>query len=206
MKLVRIFAVLISAMVSGTVAAEHHAVGGAHDAHSGHAVKSQGTRAMMVNVEAEIVAINVETNEVSIKGPLGRVVTLVGDGTMVDLSKRRVGDRVSAQYVAAIEGEVRTPTEDELANPWVVVTDSARLESETAPGAGAARQIRAVCTIEAADREAGYIVVKDALGNLHTIEDIDGSKFEGVALGDSVVFVYTEALALSLQPLDSAAE
>ncbi len=198
MKSNQLLVLLVSVMLSATVAANHHG------ANEGHATKSHGSRAMMVNVEAEIVAINSETREVSIRGPQGRVITLVGNGIIVDLDKLAVGDIVSAQYVAAIEGEVRTPTEEELANPWIVVTDTARLDSETTPGAGAARQIRAVCTIEVADPDTGYIIVKDAMGNLHTIEDIDGSKFEGVSLGDSVVFVYTEALAMSLQPLEAA--
>ena len=199
MKFNHVIASLTSVMLSFSALAAHH------EPHENHEVKSHGSRGMMVSIEAEIVAINAETQEVSIKGPQGRVVTLAGDGTMVDMDKLSVGDMVSAQYLAAIEGEVRAPTEEELANPWVVVSDAALVEDETAPAAGAARQIRAVCTIEAADPEAGYIVVKDAMGNLHTIEDIDGSKFEGVSLGDTIVFVYTEALAMSLQPLESAA-
>ena len=136
-----------------------------------------------------------------VRGPLGNHLTLVAQEKVVKLSDISIGDRVNAEYLAALEAEVREPTEEELANPWQVVGEQV-LDSELA-AAGVARQIRAVCTIEAADRDAGFIMIKDSRGKLHTIDGISAEKFEGVSLGDTVVVVYTEALALGLEKIVS---
>ena len=160
-------------------------------------VKSAGARAMVISIEAEITAIDSETNEVTIKGPQGNYVTVIVQERVVQLSTLNIGDRVAAEYVAALEAEVREPTEEELTNPWEVVGEQV-LDSEIA-AAGVARQIRAVCTIEAADRDAGFVMIKDSRGKLHTIEGVRAERFDGVTLGDTVVVVYTEALALGLE-------
>ena len=64
--------------------------------------------------------------------------------------------------------------------------------------AGAARLIRAVCTIEAMDRN-GNVMIKDARGRMHTIGGVEMEKLDNVRLGDTVVVVFTEALVLSLK-------
>ena len=64
--------------------------------------------------------------------------------------------------------------------------------------AGAARLVRAVCTIEAMDRN-GNVMIKDARGRMHTVGGVEMSKLDDVRLGDTVVVVFTEALVLSLK-------
>jgi len=164
-------------------------------------IKSSGARAVVTTIEAEVVSIDMETKEVVVRGPLGNHLTLVAQEKVVKLSDISIGDRVNAEYLAALEAEVREPTEEELANPWQVVGEQV-FDGEHAAG-GVARQIRAVCTIEAADKDAGYVMIKDSRGKLHTIDGISAEKFEGVSLGDTVVVVYTEALALGLEKIAS---
>jgi hypothetical protein len=66
--------------------------------------------------------------------------------------------------------------------------------------AGAARLVRAVCTIEAMDR-AGNVMIKDARGRMHTVGGVEMDKLDNVRLGDTVVVVFTEALVLSLKEI-----
>lgn len=161
--------------------------------------KGDGVRVMTAVVEAEITGIDLETREVTLLGPQGRHVTVHAREELAKLEDLAIGDRVVVEYMASLEGELRVPTEEELANPWVVITDRAKSSNTANPAAGAARQIRAVCTIEAADRSLGYVVVKDARGKMHTITGVEPEKFEGVSLGDQVVMVYTEALAVAIE-------
>jgi hypothetical protein len=137
-------------------------------------------RAMAVTVEAVVTEIDKETRQVS-------------------LDNINIGDRLVATYVAALEGEVREPTAEELAEPWVVVEDAARSADPDAPAVGGARMIRAVCTIEGMNRLLGTVVIKDPRGKVHVIADVEAEKMEGVTLGQTVVMVFTEALALSLE-------
>ena len=110
-----------------------------------------------------------------------------------------MGDVLAATYMAALEGELREPTEEELAEPWIVLEDAAVSESAEQPGIGGARRIRAVCTIEGMNRLLGTVTVLDSRGAAHVITDVEPEKMSNVTLGQSIVLVYTEALAISLE-------
>ena len=187
-------AALCLAVVSPSLIADDHTQPGAGVA----VVREDGVRVMTAMIEAEISAIDLETREVTLRGPNGKLVTIHAQEKIAKLEDLSVGDMVEVEYLSSLEGEMREPTEEELANPFVVVTDEAKSSDVSHPAVGAARQIRAVCTIEAADRLLGYVVVKDARGKIHTITGVEPEKFEGVTLGATVVFVYTEALAVAI--------
>ena len=188
-----LLAVLV-ALLSMTAQAAHHEEEG-------------GTvRAVAISMEAEVVAIDLETREVSLKGPDGDIVTLHSPERVVKLEDMNVGDRVVTSYIAALEGEVREPTEEELAEPWLVV-EEAGVSKEGEPAAiGSARIIRAVCTIEGMNRELGVVTIKDPRGKLHLIGDVEPEKMEGVKLGQTIVMVYAEAMALTLEKKMVAAQ
>ena len=188
-----LLAVLV-ALLSMTAQAAHHE-------------EEEGTvRAVAISMEAEVVAIDLETREVSLKGPDGDIVTLHSPERVVKLEDMNVGDRVVTSYIAALEGEVREPTEEELAEPWLVV-EEAGVSKEGEPAAiGSARIIRAVCTIEGMNRELGVVTIKDPRGKLHLIGDVEPEKMEGVKLGQTIVMVYAEAMALTLEKKVVAAQ
>ncbi len=197
--LTSLFAVVL-AFSAHTLQAAHHE--GGHEMAGEHGMmKAEGTRAVIATIEAEIVAIDPETKEVTLLGPQGRHVTVIAQEKIVKLSDLSVGDRVAAEYLASLHGEVRDPTEEEIANPWVVMADGVVDDNPAHPAVGAARQIRAVCSIEAMDPAAGFVMIKDSRGKMHTIGGVPAEKFEGVELGEMMVVVYTEALAIALEKL-----
>ena len=200
----KIFIKIIAAVLAFSAPALHaaHHEGGHGEGHS--MPKAEGTRAVVAAIEAEIVAIDLETKEVTLVGPQGNHVTIVAQEKVVKISDLQVGDRVAAEYLASLHGEVREPTADELANPWVVLEDGVIDENPAHPAVGAARQVRAVCSIEAFDAEAGFVMIKDSRGKMHTIGGIPAAKFEGVSLGEDMVVVYTEALAIAMQKIPQA--
>ena len=200
----KIFIKIVAAVLAFSAPALHaaHHEGGHGEGHS--MPKAEGTRAVVAAIEAEIVAIDLETKEVTLAGPQGNHVTIVAQEKVVKISDLQVGDRVAAEYLASLHGEVREPTADELANPWVVLEDGVIDENPAHPAVGAARQVRAVCSIEAFDAEAGFVMIKDSRGKMHTIGGIPAAKFEGVSLGEDMVVVYTEALAIAMQKIPQA--
>ena len=163
-------------------------------------VWASGGRALVAEVEGEVIAVDLETREVVVRGPAGNFVTLSAREDGVDLSKIAPGDTIIADYVASIEAEVRAPTAEE-ANPWVVLGEMGRTaDDDSMTAAGAARLIRAVCTIEAMDRN-GNVMIQDARGRMHTVGGVETEKLDNVRLGDTVVVVFTEALVLSLKEI-----
>ena len=164
-------------------------------------VWASGGRALVAEVEGEVIAVDLETREVVVRGPAGNFVTLSAREDGVDLSKVAPGDTIIADYVASIEAEVRAPTAEEEANPWVVLGELGRTaDDDSMTAAGAARLIRAVCTIEAMDRN-GNVMIQDARGRMHTVGGVETEKLDNVRLGDTVVVVSTEALVLSLKEI-----
>jgi hypothetical protein len=162
--------------------------------------QAENIRAMAVTMEAVVTDIDLETRQVSLRGPQGNIVTLTATEDVVKLEDVNVGDRLVATYIAALEGELRAPTEEEIAEPWVEVSDTGVSDDPEFRAVGEARAIRAVCTIEGMNRALGTVTIKDPRGKLHLIGDVEPEKMEGVSLGDTVVIIYREALALSLEP------
>ncbi len=161
-------------------------------------------RVMGVTLEAEVTAVDYETRQVSMRGPQGNIVTITAGEHIARLNDIAVGDHIVTTYVAALEGELRAPTEEELANPWEEVEGAGLAGDNAAPGAIAGRQIRAVCTLEGMNRLLGTITVKDPHGKYHVIGDVEPEKMEGVVLGATLVLVYTEAVAITLEEKSAA--
>ena len=163
-------------------------------------------RAVAVQLEAVVTAIDLETREVSLEGPTGDIITVTASETITKLEDVSIGDRLVVTYLAALEGEVREPTEEERAEPWLVLEESGASDDPDLPGVAGARIIRAVVTIEGMNREFGVVTVKDSRGKVHMIGDVEPEKMEGVSLGQTLVLVYTEAMAMSLEKQEPAAE
>lgn len=161
-------------------------------------------RASVMEMEAVVTAVNLETREVSLEGPNGNIVTIHAQEQIVKLEDVSVGDRLVVTYMEALEAEIRTPTKEELAEPWVVLEDTAVSEDGAQPSVMDARMIRAVVTIEGLNRELGTATIKDSRGMLHIIADVEPEKMEGVTLGQTAVVIYAQALALSLAKKEPA--
>jgi len=192
-KAARIALIGISTVLFSVVAqAEHHAEAAKPEAN---------VRAMSMTIEAVITSIDLETRQVTVEGPNGQPITMTAAEQVVKLEDVNVGDTIVATYFTSLESELREPTQEELADPWVVVADAAKSEGDEQPAIGGARMIRAVCTIEGMNRVLGTVTIMDPRGKLHLIGDVEPEKMEGVTLGQTVVMVYTEALAVTLEPV-----
>ncbi len=169
-------------------------------AQSAHHEEPKGNvQAVGVSLEAEIFDIDLETREISVRGPDGSVMTMVAPEKLVKLEDLSVGDAIVTTYIAGLEGELREPTAEELAEPWLVIEESGVSEEGEAPAIGGARIVRAVCTIEGMNSELGSVTVKDSRGKLHLIGGVEPEKMQGVKLGQTIVMVYTQAMALTLE-------
>ena len=163
-------------------------------------------RAVAVEMEAEVTAIDMKTREVTLRGPDGVETTFHAPEKLVKLEDVSVGDRVVGTFFAALEGEVRTPTADELAEPWVEMQGKSVSAEAAYPGVESARVIRAVVTIEELNAEAGTVVIKDSRGKVHMIGDVEPEKMAGVKVGQTAVVVFTQAMALTLEKKAQAAQ
>ena len=166
---------------------------------------SQGNRirTAAIQVGAVISAIDAETREVTLELPQGGYVTVVAGPDIQRFDEFAVGDAIVATYVTSLAGELREPNPEELENPWQELDAAAIAGLDMPPGVAGLRVIKAVCTIEGMNRVAGTAMIQDPRGKYHMIGDIPAERFEGVKLGDTVVIVYSEAMALTLEKADA---
>ena len=164
-----------------------------------------GARAMAMSVEAVVTNIDLENRQVTLQGPAGNSFTVTAGEQVVALEEVSVGDTLRATYLAAVEGELREPTEAEKAEPYVEVDDAGAGMADGQPVAGVARLIRAVCTIEGMNRLLGTVTIMDPNGKVHVIADVEPEKMANVTLGQTIVITFQEALALSLEFVDQEA-
>jgi hypothetical protein len=180
---------LLLAMLPGRLLADSHK-----------AAEEGGDRRMAaVRVTAIITDIDYETRELTLQLPSGAFVTLTAGPEVSRLDEFAVGDGITATYITSLEGEVREPTEEERENPWQELDATAVAGLDIPPGVAGMRVIKAVCTIEGMNRVAGTVMVEDPRGKYHLITDVEPEKFEGRMLGETIVLIYSEAVALTLE-------
>lgn len=162
-------------------------------------IRGNNERTSIKSISAVIAEIDPKTREVTLEGSLGNYITLTAGPELARFDELAVGDMVNATYTSSISGELREPTEEELANPMKVMDAAAVTASKDEdPGAAVGVTVRAVCTIEGMNRATKTVMLKDPDGDFHIIEDVDPAKMAGVNIGQTVVVTYTEAFALSL--------
>lgn len=161
-----------------------------------------GARMAGITIEAEVTEINHATRELSLRGPMGDIITLTASDQVKRLKEISVGDIVTTTYITSLEGALREPTEEEIAEPWVVLDAAAIAGENLDPGVFAGTAIRAVCTIEGMNRLTRTVTVLDPRGRYHVIGDVEPEKMSGVTLGQTLVLIYTEAMAITLKKKD----
>lgn len=161
--------------------------------------------AIHATLTAEVTAVNLATREVTLKGPQGNEVTVEAGPAVKRLDEVKVGDNVRVDYLVAVAAEVRPPTAEEAQHPLVIMDAGGRAPGESAPAGGVARQLKVVTTIEALNRPDQTVTVKGPMGNYLTARVADPERLTKVHIGDTVVIVYTEALAVSLEKVEKKA-
>lgn len=154
---------------------------------------------VLVSVTATVQAVDLKKRELTLKGPLGDVVTLTVDNAVKRLDEIKVGDEVTAKYYISIAAELREPTAEEKEKPLMVAEGMAKAPKNASPAAGGLRMIRVVATVEGLERPTRMVTLKGPRGNYVSVRARDPKRLEKLHLGDTIVVTFTEALAVSVE-------
>lgn len=154
-------------------------------------------------VTAEVIAVDKATRTVKLKGPQGRVVNVVCGEEIRNFDQLKSGDVVVAQYEQALVldlkkggGGIRQRSEREALE---------RAEPGEQPAGMAARQVTIVADVIDVDPEKRIITLKGPERTVD-VEVRNPEHFKVVKKGDQVEAVYTEALALSIEPASASGD
>ena len=154
---------------------------------------------ILITATATVQALNIETRELTLKDPLGDVITVTVDKAVKRLNELKTGDEVSVRYYVSVAAELREPTAAEKENPLIVTEAVAKAPKGTSPAAGGLRVIRVVATVEGLQRPTQLVTLKGPRGNYISVRARDVSRLEKLHLGDTIVVTFTEALAVSVE-------
>jgi Cu/Ag efflux protein CusF len=150
-----------------------------------------------VTVTATVEAIDLETRQVTLRGPEGNRVTLTVGEEVRNLPQIKVGDRVVAQYVEGLALELG-PKGKGIRQRYERM-DVQRAQPGQKPAGVLTRTVDAVGTVEAIDREARTVKVRGTERTL-TLKAADKVDLSQIKVGDEVYASYIESLAISVLP------
>jgi hypothetical protein len=167
----------------------------------GAVVASEPGRAAMVReakISAQVVGLDKATRTVTLKGPKGNVVDIVAGDEVKNFDQIKLGDFVVARYFQALTLElaktragIRSSAEREAA---------VRAQPGERPAGAVGRQVTALADVIDVNPKNKTITLRGPKGNVVTLDVHNPDHFKVVKKGDQVEVVYTEALALSVEP------
>lgn len=193
-RLAIVVAMIAAGMSVGTLAQTPPPQGGTMAA----TAPGKGVAANVVEITASVQAVNKAERTVTIKGPHGHVQTVEAGPEVKNFDQIKVGDNVMLRYVEALSLELKKGGGAPVAR-----TDSAmaaKAKPGEKPAAGVGHQIHVVANVVAVDPATQTVSLK---GPKQTV-DIhvgDPEQFKLVKVGDQVEATYTEAVALSVEPV-----
>ena len=161
---------------------------------------------VLVSLTASVQSIDYTNREVTLKGPLGNEVTFTVDQRVKRLDEVKVGDFVRIDYLVSVAAEIRKPTAEEAKHPLVITAAGGKTPEGETPAAVGARRFKVVTTIEVLNRPEQTVTVKGPMGRYLTARVADPTRLTKVHIGDTVVIVFTEALAVSLEKVEKKSE
>jgi hypothetical protein len=160
-----------------------------------------GTIASTVKVTATVTAIDAATREIKLKGPNGKMHTLTAGPDVRNFDQIKVGDTVVVRYAEALtltlkkDGkEMRSRTES---------TDGARAMPGEKPAGIVGRQVEVTADVIAVNSKTQTVTLR---GPQHVVDlkVPDRGQFKLIKVGDQIQAVYTQAVALSVEPAKAA--
>lgn len=151
-----------------------------------------------VQVSAQVVTIDKGTRTITLKGPKGNVVDVVASDEVKNFAQIKVGDFVIVRVMQSLTLELQKTKSGSgvISEQQTAVT----AKPGERPAAAAGREVTAIAKVTGIDKKAKTITLKGPRGNLVTLNVQDPGHFKVVKVGDEVKVVYTEAIAISVEP------
>ncbi|WP_455220549.1 hypothetical protein [Kaarinaea lacus] len=150
----------------------------------------------VLTMEATVTAVNPDTREVTLQNAAGETVTVVAGDEVRNFAQIAVGDKLTVEYMEAVDIQVLGPEEAEVGAEGVA--GAARAQPGEKPAGAMVSETTVVVVIEAIDKEMETVTVKGPSGNSKTVKVENPANLDKVSIGDKVRITYTESLAIEV--------
>jgi len=154
------------------------------------------TQGDVVEVTAEIVAIDHDARLITLEGEDGEIEEIYAGPEVKRFDELKVGDEVTFRYYESIVSRIRKPGEpapEASGEPTLVRGTGAK------PSATLSQQMSATVTITAIDANVPSVTVKTEDGRTMSFKIEDKKNLEGVKVGDRVDITYTAAVMITVK-------
>lgn len=193
-KLATLITAIVAGVSLGAFAQAPAAQGGTMTA----TAPGKGVAANVVEITASVQAVNKADRTVTIKGPRGNVQTVTAGPEVKNFDQIKVGDNVALRYMEALSLELKKGGKAPVARTDTMAGATAKAGDK--PGVGVGRQVHVTADVVAVDAATQTVSLR---GPKQTVDlkVRDPEQFKLVKVGDQVEATYTEAVALSVEPV-----
>jgi Cu/Ag efflux protein CusF len=152
---------------------------------------------------ATVTAINPASRVVSLQRPDGQTVDVHAGAEVKNFDKIKVGDKVAADYKQSLSLELKkgpAGAAKRIESPTTV----SRSSGSSHAGATVGSQVTVLADVVAVNQKTHSVKLRGIEGNLVDLKVPDPEQLKRIKQGDQVEAVYTEALALKLEPAEAA--
>ncbi|CAG2139804.1 hypothetical protein CUPL110328_00650 [Cupriavidus plantarum] len=157
----------------------------------------QATATATATAVATITAIDAPKRHLTLKTPQGRVLDMTVGPEARNFEQLRVGDKVTVSYQEALTVSLKKGAGDASMKEREI---SERSEPGAKPGGTMGREVTVVAQVVAVNPSAQTVTVKGPRGRVMDLHVSDPAQLQDVKQGDRVQAVYTEAVAIKVEP------
>ena len=156
----------------------------------------------LVEMQGTITEINKETRDITIIGSKGELHTFTASEDVERFDEIEVGEVITFDFYKYIKAEFRQPTEEEKAEPLVILAEAGKAGMDTEPGAAIGAVFKAVVTIQTINLQFMFVSIQGPNGNYSTIQMEDKELIKKLHVGQVVILTYGEAIAVKLTKVE----
>jgi len=158
--------------------------------------KAAGVR--ILEIRAVVVGLNKDARTLDVKGPKGRVVTLQAGDEVKNYDQIQLGDNVVARFMQSITLELKKGGTGIMSR--TDSKDAVAAKPGERPGVAAGRQVHVIANVVEVNKKTMTVTLKGPRGNYVDLQLEDPKQLARVKKGDQVEAVFTEALAITVEP------
>ena len=158
----------------------------------------------VITATGKVFEIDYKSRELTVLGPDGHLKHVVVGEHVERLSEVEKGDDIKVSFFVSDLYEVREPTPEEVQAPQTELDHVIKASSKHLPAGASLKQFRSVCTIVDLNSVNMTGTLKDPNGKFRVVAIKNPENITKLRIGQTVVVVHTEALAVSLEKTDMA--
>ncbi len=158
--------------------------------------KAAGVR--MLEIRAVVVGLNKADRGIDLKAANGRVVTLQVGDEVKNYDQIQLGDNVVARFMQSITLELKKGGTGIMSR--TDSKDAVAAQPGERPGVAAGRQVHVIANVVAVNKKTMTVTLKGPRGNYVDLQLQDPKQLARVKKGDQVEALFTEAVAVTVEP------